>query len=230
MPPADASAASLLLHCSYPVCACLHETNPRSVADLSGKRDAFMAQLLSMLSGPSGQDIKDEVGGSFCTKHGVLYLGSCAVHTRGNRPVEPHVVIVCRSLHMHSTSVCPLCLQAASTMGDAFLVFSRSKAEGTPAAAACADPSDDQVGGRVGRHSAMRVCSCCQVPSRPTGAPSGLYDAPWLPPPAHPHAGPRLLGAVQGGAAPGGGGATLGGGMQGRAVQSCLGSVREEKE
>jgi len=65
VPPADASAASLLLHCSYPVCACLHETNPRSVADLSGKRDAFMAQLLSMLSGPSGQDIKDEVGGSF---------------------------------------------------------------------------------------------------------------------------------------------------------------------
>ncbi|PRW20268.1 sister-chromatid cohesion 3 [Chlorella sorokiniana] len=65
-----------------------------SVADLSGKRDAFMAQLHSMLSGPSAQDIKDE---------------------------------------------------AASALGDAFLVFSRSKAEGSPAAAACADPSDDQV-------------------------------------------------------------------------------------
>lgn len=43
----------------------------------------------------------------------------------------------------------PCLLQAASALGDAFLVFSRSKAEGSPAAAACVDPSDDQVGWQI---------------------------------------------------------------------------------
>ena len=115
-------------------------------------------------------------------------------------------------------------------MGDAFLVFSRSKAEGTPAAPACADPSDDQVGGRVGRHSAMHVCSCCQVTSRPTGAPSGLYDAPGCRP-LHTHmqvhafweqceAVLRREVEVR----------HWVGACRAELLQSCLGSVREEKE
>lgn len=120
------------------------------MADLSAKRDAFLEQLHSMLSGPSAQDIKDEVGSwryQACVLARPGRLGHAVVHCGSTAGWPPHCKLDA-SIRLGMPSL-PSLLQAASALGDAFLVFSRSKAEGSPAAAACVDPSDDQVGRQI---------------------------------------------------------------------------------